>query len=335
MDIEFEKKRDQSGDGNSAANKGRGFSFPIKFGKSSGGGRSFKSLGKIVICVLIALLLLDSFYTLQDDEFAVVTTLGSPHTVEGRGLKFKLPLVQEITIVSRAIQGFPLGYRNGSDAYFEDESLMITVDYNFVNVDFYVEYRITDPMKYLYSSEDPVGILRLICQSYIRDTVGLFPVDAVITTGKSEIQASIREKVTARMNAEDIGIQLVNITMQDAEPPTLQVQEAFMNVETAKQNAETVVNEAKKYSNKVLPAAKADADEIVKQAEAYKQSRINEAEGQTARFSAMFEEYSRFPLITKERLFFETMEDVLPNMKIFILDEETGVTTSLPLDKFA
>ncbi len=294
-----------------------------------------RTVGKIVLYVLIGVLFLDSFYTLKDDQYAVITTLGSPHTVEGRGLKLKLPLIQKVTKVTRAIQGFPLGYRTVSDEYYEPESLMITVDYNFVNVDFYIEYRITDPMKYLYSSQDPVGILKLLCQSYIRDTVGLFPVDAVITTGKSEIQSTIREKVTDRMVKEDIGIQLVNITMQDSEPPTQEVKKAFMNVETAKQNAETVVNEAKMYSNKVLPAAEADADEIVKQAEAFKQARINEATGQTARFQAMFEEYSRFPLITKERLFYEAMEDVLPQMKIYIMDEETGITTSLPLDKYA
>lgn len=314
---------------------GLGALFSRKAPNPAGRNFSLRTVGKIFLYLLIFVLLTDSFYTLKDDQYAVVTTLGSPHTVEGRGLKFKLPFVQEVTKVSRAIQGFPLGYRMDSESYYEAESLMITVDYNFVNVDFYVEYRITDPMKYLYNSEDPVGILKLLCQSYIRDTVGLFPVDAVITTGKSEIQASIREKVSARMEQEDIGIQLVNITMQDSEPPTREVQKAFMNVETAKQNAETVVNEAKMYSNKVLPAARADADEIVKKAEAFKEARINEAEGQIARFSAMFEEYNRFPLITKERMFYEAMQDVLPNMKVYIINEETGVTTSIPLDKYA
>ena len=333
--MKSENNEDLSASATEKAGKAVKGRLRLKKAKSIGSDFSFRSVLKNALYVFAFILLMGSFYTLKDDQYAVVSTLGNPHTVEGRGLKFKLPLIQKVTKVSRAIQGFPLGYRTNSDEYYEDESLMITVDYNFVNVDFYVEYRITDPMKYLYNSEDPVGILKLLCQSYIRDTVGLFPVDAVITTGKSEIQASIREKVTDRMAREDIGIQLVNITMQDSEPPTFAVQQAFMNVETAKQNAETVVNEAKKSSNKVLPAAKADADEIVKKAEAFKQSRINEAEGQTARFNAMFEEYSRFPLITRERLFYESMEEILPNMKIYIINEETGVTSSLPLDKYA
>ena len=217
----------------------------------------------------------------------------------------------------------------------EDESVMISVDFNFVNVDFYVEYRVTDPVKFLYHSEDPVGILKMLCQSYIRDTIGLYNVDAVITTGKSEIQAAIKEKVIARLDSEDIGIQLQNITIQDAEPPTAEVQRAFTAVETAKQSADTMVNNAKKYANEVIPAAAADADQIIKSAEAYRQSKINEATGQAARFAALFEEYQKYPLITKQRLFYEAMETILPDMKLYIIDADTGVQTALPLEPFA
>ena len=184
---------------------------------------------------------------------------------------------------------------------------MITYDYNFVNVDFYVEYRVTDPIRFLYNSDDPVAILKMLCQSYIRDTIGLYDVDSVITTGKSEIQADIKEKIVKRLDQEDLGIQLTNITIQDAEPPTAEVQQAFTAVETAKQGADTAVNNAKKYANEVTPAAEADADEIIKQAEAYKQSKINEATGQAARFSSLFSEYEKYPLITKQRLFYEAM----------------------------
>ena len=175
----------------------------------------------------------------------------------------------------------------------------------------------------------------MLCQSYIRDTIGLYNVDSVITTGKSEIQSAIKQKVTNRLEAEDIGIQLVNITIQDAEPPTYEVQQAFTAVETSKQSAETAVNNAKKYANEVTPAAAADADEIIKQAEAYKQSKINEATGQAARFSELYAEYQRYPLITKQRLFYEAMEDILPGMKLYILDENTGVETMLPLEEYA
>lgn len=294
-----------------------------------------KLLWIIPVLIVVLILAMDSFYTLKEDQYAVITTFGKPKTVSASGLQPKLPLVQRVQKVSKSIQGFPLGYRSGSDEWVDEESLMITYDYNFVNVDFYVEYRVVDPEKYLYNSSDPIGILKMLCQSYIRDTIGLYNVDSVITTGKSEIQAVIKDKVTARLEQEDLGILLTNITIQDAEPPTTEVQQAFTAVETAKQSADTAVNNAKKYANEVTPAAQADADEIIKQAEAYRESKINEANGQAARFTELYNEYEKYPLITKQRLFYETMEDVLPGMKLYIVDSSTGVQTSLPLEQYA
>ena len=295
--------------------------------------------GKAAIAVLIAVFLvlavMNSYYTLKEDQYAVITTFGKPTMVSTSGLKLKLPFVQHVTKVTKTIQGFPLGYRIGSTQSVDEESLMITYDYNFVNVDFYVEYRVTDPIKFLFNSEDPVGILKMLCQSYIRDTIGLYNVDTVITTGKSEIQAAIKEKVMQRLETEDIGLQLTNIRIQDAEPPTYEVQRAFTAVETAKQSADTTVNNAKKYANEVIPAAAADADQIIKSAEAYKESKINEASGQAARFAELYEEYQKYPLITKQRLFYEAMESILPEMKLYILDSDTGVQTALPLESFA
>ncbi len=294
-----------------------------------------KAAVTVLIAVLLVLAVMNSYYTLKEDQYAVITTFGKPTMVSTSGLKLKLPFIQHVTKVTKTIQGFPLGYRIGSTQSVDEESLMITYDYNFVNVDFYVEYRVTDPIKYLYSSEDPVGILKMLCQSYIRDTIGLYNVDTVITTGKSEIQAAIKEKVMQRLESEDIGLQLTNIRIQDAEPPTYEVQRAFTAVETAKQSADTTVNNAKKYANEVIPAAAADADQIIKSAEAYRASKINEASGQAARFAELYEEYQKYPLITKQRLFYEAMESILPGMKLYILDSDTGVHTALPLESFA
>ena len=286
-----------------------------------------KRLLVILLAVLLVITALDSFYTLKEDQYAVITTFGKPSMVSSSGLKLKIPYIQRVTKVAKTIQGFPLGYRtDGSEV--EDESLMITYDYNFVNVDFYVEYRVTDPIKFLYNSSDPLDILRMLCQSYIRDTIGLYDVDSVITTGKSEIQAAIKQKVVTRLESEDIGLQLTNITIQDAE-------QAFTAVETAKQSADTAVNNARKYANEVIPAANADADQIIKSAEGYKESKINEANGQAARFKSLFDEYEKYPLITKQRLYYEAMEEILPGIKLYIVDENTGVQTALPLSPFA
>ncbi len=289
-----------------------------------------------VIIVLLLMLVFNSFYELKEDEYAVITTFGKPSVISSPGLKFKIPLIQQKKIVSKATKGFSIGYDINTNATLVSEAVMITVDYNFVDVDFYVEYRVTDPVKYLYSSQEPVGILKMLCQSYIRDTIGLYKVDDVITTGKSEIQAAIKDKILARLEQEDLGLTLVSITIQDAEPPTREVQEAFKAVETAKQDAETATNNAKKYANEVVPAAQADADEVLQKAEAYKTARINAANGQASRFSQLYEEYSKYPEITKQRLFYETVSEIFPGMKIIIMgDDGTDVQTILPLDEFA
>jgi len=289
-----------------------------------------------IVLVLLGAVASSGVYQLQEDEYAVITTFGKPSVVSTSGLKFKIPLIQQKHIVSKATKGFTLGYDVKTGETIEDEAVMITVDFNFVGVDFYVEYRVTDPVKYLYSSAEPEAILKMICQSYIRDTIGLYKVDDVITTGKAAIQADIKEKITARLEEEDLGLALVNITMQDAEPPTLEVQQAFKQVETSKQEADTAINNANKYANEVLPAAKADADEILRQAEAYKESRIAEANGQASRFAELYAEYSKYPEITRQRLFYEIIGDIFPGMKVVILGEDgAGVSTVLPLDDFA
>ena len=158
--------------------------------------------------------------------------------------------------------------------------------------------------------------------------------DAVLTTGKGEIQASIKERIIADLEKQDIGVQLVNITIQDSEPPTATIMEAFKAVETAKQGKETSLNNANKYRNEQIPSAQAKADGIIKNAEAKKAERINEATAQVARFNAMYEEYVKNPTITKKRMFYETMESVLPGLKIIIQSDGGETQTILPLESF-
>ncbi len=209
---------------------------------------------------------------------------------------------------------------------------MITSDYNFVNVDFYVEWRVTDPVKYLYASRQPELILKTLAQSYIRDTIGLYPVDDVITTGKNQIQSEIKEKIMNRLEKEDVGVQLVNITIQDAEPPTAEVLTAFKEVETAKQGKETAVNNANKYRSEKIPAAEAQADQILRRAEAQKEARINEANGQVARFESMYNEYVQYPLITKQRMYYEAMEQMLPGVKVVIQSKDGNTLNMFDMD---
>ena len=293
-----------------------------------------RGAGIFILVFLAAYLLFGSVYSLKENEYAVITTFGVPQVVEESGIHLKIPYMQQLRKVPKTINGFPIGYDAETDEPIAKESFMITRDYNFVNVDFYVEYRVTDPVKYLYASESPVAILKNLTQSYIRDTIGLYDVDSVITTGKSEIQASIKEKIMTRLEAEDIGIQLVNITIQDAEPPTTEVIDAFKNVENAKQGKETSINKANQKRNEDIPAARAAADETIKTAQATAEERINEAEGQVARLNELYAEYQKYPLITKQRMFYETMEDILPGMKIIIEKSDGTTQTMLPLESF-
>lgn len=282
----------------------------------------------VAAAAAVLVLATGSVYSINEQENAVVTTFGSPRAVTTPGLHFKIPFVQEVRKVDMTIKGFGIGYVPGTAESIPDESLMITSDYNFVNVDFFVEYRVVDPVKFLYSSQQPELILKTLAQSYIRDTIGLYPVDEVITTGKNQIQSEIKEKIMNRMEAEDVGLQLVNVTIQDAEPPTAEVLTAFKEVETAKQGKETAVNNANKYRSERVPAAEAQADQILQQAEGEKQSRINEANGQVARFESMYAEYIQYPLITKQRMYYEAMEQLLPGMKV-VIQSQDGETLSM------
>lgn len=295
--------------------------------------RAARGAGIVLAIVLLVFLGSSCYYVLDEENYAVVTTLGSPHAESQAGLHFKIPFIQNVRMVSKVIKGMPIGYDPETGESKLAECIMITKDFNFVDTEFYLEYMVDDPVKYLYASSDPEATLKMLAQSYIRDTVGVYNVDDVITTGKAEIQSEIKEKLTNRMIQEDIGLSVVNITIQDAFPPTQEVLNAFKNVENAKQGKETAINNANKDRNEKIPQAEAECDQIIKNAEAEKQSRINEAEGQVARFEQMYAEYSKYPLITKQRMFYETMEDVLPSMRLFIVDEN-GTQKMLPLDSF-
>ena len=170
------------------------------------------ALGLVILSGLVK----DSVYQIQEQEQAVLTTFGVPKAVPETGLHFKLPLVQKIQKVNTTIQGFPIGYSVVNNEVVESESIMITSDYNFIDVDFFVEYRITEPVKYLYASGEPEEILNNIAQSCIRTVIASYNVDEVLTTGKGEIQSKIKAMILEQMEEQDIGIQLVNITIQDS-----------------------------------------------------------------------------------------------------------------------
>lgn len=297
--------------------------------------RSILSGIGIAIAVVVIFVIWNSFYRVDEQETAVVTMFGNVVRTDTAGLYFKIPLIQNVQKVDTTIHGTGIGYvvsGDGQNFTVDTEGIMITSDFNLIDIDFYMEYRVSDPVAYLYSAKQPELILKNIALAAIRSTVIDFTVDDAMTTGKTQIQSEVKAKMQEMLTEQNIGIQVVNITVQDAEPPNQEIVSAFKAVETAKQGKDTAINNANKYRNEQIPAAEAKADQIIQKAEAGKQARIAEAEGQAARFNAIYEEYSNNPLITKERLFYETLEEVLPDAKIVI--DDGGTETLLPLDSF-
>ena len=293
-----------------------------------------------LLTVLFAIVIvfgLTCYYTVDDKQQAVVTTFGKVTDITDAGVHLKLHFgIQQVEKVDvNVYQKITLGYDPVGSGYTVDdrESAMITGDYNIVNVDFFVEYKISDPVQYLYSSNDPEAILRNLVQSQVRNVVGSSTVDSVLTDGKENIQMQVRTLVTDILSQYDIGLSLVDVKIQDAEPPTQEVIEAFKNVETAKQQAETVINDAKAYKNAQLPQAQAKADKLIQNAQYLKEKRINEATEQVAMFNAMYQEYALNPQVTKSRMYYEAISQIMPGVKLYInTSSGSDVQMLLPLE---
>ena len=290
----------------------------------------------IIVLVLLVNLVLGSFYNVSEQENAVVTMFGNVIRTDTAGLYFKIPVIQQVHMVDITTHGTGIGYSVGSGGQNITntfDGIMITKDFNLINIDFYLEYKVSDPVAYLYNSHQPEQILHNIALASIRSTVIDYTVDEAMTTGKSAIQADVKDKMVKELQNQNIGIQVVNITIQDAEPPTQEIILAFKEVETAKQSAETKINQARKYANEQLPAAEAEVDRIIQNAEAQKAVRVAEAQGQVALFNAMYDQYIQNPLITKQRMFYEALESIMPDLKVIITDGSTQ--TMLPVESFA
>ncbi len=289
------------------------------------------------VAVLVLSIAASCWYTVDDKQQAVVTTFGKVTDTVDAGLHFKIPLgIQKVYPVNvNVYQKIELGYiteDDGSTVSNTSESTMITGDYNIVNVDFFVEYKITDPVAYLFSSNNPELILRNLIQSQVRNVVGSSSVDSVLTDGKEEIQRQVRELVSEILMEYNIGLTVIDVRIQDSEPPTQEVIEAFKAVETAKQQAEAVVNDAKAYENAQIPNAEAQADKLLQNAQYLKQKRINEAHEAVAMFEAMYAEYEQNPGITRSRMYYEAISEILPGVKLYINTGDDSIDMLLPLE---
>lgn len=296
-----------------------------------------KTIPVLIALALLGALLFSSAYTVQENQVAVVQTFGRYTKMAEAGLHFKFPWpVQSVKLVdAKRTHKMEIGYYqdeqgNFHDSTDDDDQILITGDMNVIDIDFFMEYKISDPVTYLFVADRPEIILKNMLMSSARSIIGSSSIDEALTTGKFKIQGEIKELLTQKLKENDIGLAITDLKINDSEPPTEEVNAAFRDVETAKQKRDTTINNANQYKNSRLPAARGEADRILKEAEAKAKARENEAKGLKERYETMYEAFKHFQTISKERMYLEAMRDILPQVEL-VLDTEGGIQKYMPL----
>ncbi|CAM5202023.1 Protein HflK OS=Ureibacillus acetophenoni OX=614649 GN=SAMN05877842_102484 PE=3 SV=1 [Ureibacillus acetophenoni] len=289
-----------------------------------------------IFAILIILAALTSWYIVDESEQAVVITFGhADDTVSEPGLHFKMPWpIQKVELLSRETFSLTFGYKldeNGEIISNESETKMITGDENIVLTDLVVQWKIADPEKYLFNSDDPKAILHNATSAAIRSVIGSSTIDEALTDGKAQIEIDTRELITTLVNNYDIGINILAVQLQDVEVPNAEVRAAFTAVTDARETQNTKENQAEKYKNEKESEAKGEVAAILSQAEGEKIARIQQAEGDVAVFNSLYEQYVQNKEITRSRLILETLEQVLPNAKLYIMNDDGETLKYLPL----
>ncbi|MEG2003192.1 MAG: FtsH protease activity modulator HflK [Clostridia bacterium] len=309
----------------------------IKINVSKFKGRNLKIwIIAVLAVILAAYLVFSGIYTVNDKQEAVITTFGRVTSIKNAGMHFKIPFgVQKAYLVGvNEVKTIEIGYRSdgSTDQTVDDESKMITGDFNIVNVDFFVEYKIADPKKYLFASSDPAEILKMLIQSQIRNVIGSYRIDPILTDSKEQIQSDILKLSVHELEKYDIGLQIIGIRIQDSQPPTDEVNQAFMAVKNADSGAKTALNNANAYKNTKEAEADSKVNKTLENASYLKQKRINQAAQEVAMFNAMFDEYIKNPAITKTRMYYEAIEKIFPDVTIYIDTSTNGdIVKLLPL----
>ena len=296
----------------------------------------------ILVLALAGLGAWTPYYTVPSDSVAVVQRFGKYLKDVPPGLHFKLPLgIDTATIVPvkrQLKQEFGFSTPNAGDIYQSTrdgkrETEMVTGDLNAALVEWVVQYRISDPVKFLFEVREPTQTLRYVSESVMREVVGDRTVDEVITIGRQEIESEALVKMQALSTKYAMGLSIDQVQLKNINPPG-PVQESFNEVNQAQQEKEKLINEARRDYNKVIPLAEGEKDQRIREADGYRLKRVNEAEGDVARFSALLAEYSKAPEVTRRRIYIETLQDVLPGIrsKIIVDEQNRGILPLLNLD---
>jgi len=306
--------------------------------------------GILVIIVGLWFVFGGPVYTVAPQEVGVVQTFGAYSDTVEPGLHFKVPWpVQTVTKVPvQQVKRLEIGFRSierGNQVSYRDftddqqllrEAQMLTGDENVVNASMAVQYRINEPVEWLFNFEYGAvhETLQNLAEAALRQAVGDHPIDAVLTEEKAQIRVEIQERMQELADEYSMGVRITQVQLQDVKPPE-QVRGAFQAVASARERREELINRARAYESEQLPRAEGEVQRIRLDAEAYKESQIAEAQGDVARFEAIAREYSAAPDVTRARFYLETMSELLPKVKITVIDEDAGVLNMKSLDRGA
>ncbi|MBA7500341.1 Modulator of FtsH protease HflK [subsurface metagenome] len=299
-----------------------------------------KKMFSFVLVLVIALYIASGIFVVAPDEQGVVRRFGKFIRIESPGLNYHLPypietvLTPAVTQVKRVEIGFrtisfepPARYRE-----IPVEALMLTGDENIVSAEAIVQYKIKDPVNYLFNIILPEQTVRSAAEATLRQVIGERKIDEALTVGKYEIQEETKRLLQKLLDSYKAGILIVAVQLQDVNPPK-EVQDAFKDVASAKEDKSRYINQAQGYRNDLIPKARGEAVKMTKEAEGYKIERIKKAEGDVAKFNSILTEYKKGEYITQARLYLETMEEIFPNMNKVIVDleENQSLINLLPL----
>ena len=282
-----------------------------------------------LLVAALALWLFTGVYMVGPDEVGVVRTFGEYTRVAQSGLNyhFPYPIEQVNTPAVTEVKRIEIGFRtlnNGQYRTVEKESLMLTGDENIVDAEMIVQYKIKDPVAYLFKIVEPELTVREAAEASLRSVVGRNKIDETLTTGKFQIQEGTKTQLQLILDKYESGIHVVAVQLQDVSPPK-EVIGAFKDVASAKEDKNRMINQAEGYRNDIIPKARGEAEAMIRDAEGFRESRIKRSEGDAAKFTTILKEYRKAKSITQKRLYLETMERVLPGIeKIIIPDKDSG-----------
>jgi modulator of FtsH protease HflK len=280
--------------------------------------------GLVLLAVVVA-----GVYSVGPGEQGVVRRFGREHRTVGPGLHYALPLAESVDVVNlEEVRRIEVGF-NGENN-INEEALMLTGDENIVEVQMVVQYRVSDPTRFLFRMRDPEASLRVAAEVALRSVVGRTSIDDVMTTGRSSVQQGTREVLQALMDDYESGIEITEVKLDAVDAPD-EVKDAFNAVTRAREDKEKLVNEARGYQEDKVPRARGDAQGIVRAAEAYKEQRVLRAEGDANKFNATLAEYEKARSVTRQRLYLETMERVIQPLRNKLVVDKSALQGSVPL----